>query len=368
MVSLCEIMIDPHRGSSHLGHIDFVTRYLDRIEAFFARAGIRGRSRRMRAPCAGCWDAHLRASAQEHALLGRFTRPKGMRIPVVRARLRTLGLCAFASALRAPASTTAARSRPLSMRTTFSASEFPASWPYTDEDFTRMDESPDFNFYSAPRFVTHIDDGAIAALTQYYKQTLKPGADLCDVCSSWISHLPKDIKYGRVVGVGMNARELEANTQLTEWVQADLNREPKLPFDDASFDNILCVVSIDYLIRPREVVSEFHRVLRPGGRVLLSFSNRCFPTKVAQKWLSLNDDGRQRMVGSYFMYSPQVEMVGKPAWVDVGTEKLPAAKRTPVASELGGKLGSLFGSSAAIMAAALGNLGDPMYVVSATKA
>ena len=254
------------------------------------------------------------------------------------------------------------------MRTTFSASEFPASWPYTDEDFTRMDESPDFNFYSAPRFVTHIDDGAIAALTQYYKQTLTPGADLCDVCSSWISHLPKDVKYGRVVGVGMNARELEANTQLTEWVQADLNREPKLPFDDSSFDNILCVVSIDYLIRPREVVDEFHRVLRPGGRVLLSFSNRCFPTKVAQKWLSLDDDGRQRMVGSYFMYSPQVTMGGQPAWVDVGAEKLPAAKRTPVASELGGKLGSLFGSSAAIMAAALGNLGDPMYVVSATKA
>jgi SAM-dependent methyltransferase len=188
------------------------------------------------------------------------------------------------------------------------------------------------------------------------------------VCSSWISHLPKDVKYGRVVGVGMNARELEANTQLTEWVQADLNREPKLPFDDSSFDNILCVVSIDYLIRPREVVSEFHRVLRPGGRVLLSFSNRCFPTKVAQKWLSLNDDGRQRMVGSYFMYSPQVTLGGQPAWVDVGAEKLPAAKRTPVASELGGKLGSLFGSSAAIMAAALGNLGDPMYVVSATKA
>ena len=68
------------------------------------------------------------------------------------------------------------------------------------------------------------------------------------------------------------------------------------------------------------------------------------------------------------MYSPLVAMVGKPAWVDVGAEKLSAAKRTPVASELGGKLGSLFGSSAAIMAAALGNLGDPMYVVSATKA
>ena len=190
----------------------------------------------------------------------------------------SFSLCAMSvtTALRPAIRVT--RTRALSMRTTFSASDFPSSWPYSEVDFSRMDESADFNFYSAPRFVTHIDDMAIAALTQFYERTLPAGADLCDVCSSWISHLPNDLKFGRVTGVGMNARELEANGQLTEWVQADLNIDPKLPFDDESFDYVLCVVSIDYLVRPREVISEFHRVLRPGGRVLLSFSNRCFPT------------------------------------------------------------------------------------------
>ena len=91
------------------------------------------------------------------------------------------------------------------MRTTFTSADFPATWPYSDADFTRLDETADFNFYSAPCFMTHIDDGAMAALTQYYARTLEPGSDLCDVCSSWISHLPKDASFGRVVGVGMNA-------------------------------------------------------------------------------------------------------------------------------------------------------------------
>ena len=119
------------------------------------------------------------------------------------------------------------------------------------QDMSRLDESPDFNFYSAPRFVTHIDDGAIAAVTQYYREVLPPGADVLDLCSSWISHLPNEVALGKVVGLGMNARELEANKQLSEWVQGDLNTSPKLPFDDNSFDACLNVVSVDYLTRPR---------------------------------------------------------------------------------------------------------------------
>jgi len=146
----------------------------------------------------------------------------------------------------------------------------------------------------------------------------------------------------------------------------DLNREPKLGFDDASFDAVLCVVSIDHLSRPREVIAEFHRVLRPGGRVLLSFSNRCFPTKAVQGWLSLDDASRQKMVASYFTYSPAAGAAG---WADIGAEKLPEVKKTPVANEVGGFLGSLLGGSAEVFQAVLGGrLGDPMYMVSATKA
>ena len=38
-------------------------------------------------------------------------------------------------------------------------------------------------------------------------------------------------------------------------------------------------VSVDYLSKPVEVFQEMHRVLKPGGKAIMSFSNRCFPTK-----------------------------------------------------------------------------------------
>ena len=43
---------------------------------------------------------------------------------------------------------------------------WPDSWPFSPADFQRYDESKDTAFYDAPRFVTHIDDGAISALTR----------------------------------------------------------------------------------------------------------------------------------------------------------------------------------------------------------
>lgn len=148
-----------------------------------------------------------------------------------------------------------------------------------------MDESDDSIFYEQPRLVYHIDDPAVAALTNYYAQELKNGQDVLDICSSWVSHYPKDFQGNRVVGLGMNEYELSQNPVLTEFVVRDLNQEPKLPFDDESFDVVTCVVSVDYLNKPLQVFREIQRVLRPGGQCILSMSNRCFPTKAFQIWL-----------------------------------------------------------------------------------
>jgi hypothetical protein len=153
--------------------------------------------------------------------------------------------------------------------------EWPEEWPFADERyFARSDESADSEFYSQPRFVTHIDDGAIGVICDYYSATMHEGADVLDMCSSWISHLPPDLKLGRVAGIGMNAEELGRNERLTEWEQQDLNVNPKLPYDDASFDFVCNVVSVDYLNKPLEIFKEMHRVLRPGGSAIMSFSNR----------------------------------------------------------------------------------------------
>lgn len=99
----------------------------------------------------------------------------------------------------------------------FQTVEWPDEWPFADERyFARADEQPDILFYDQPRFVTHIDDGAISSLTAYYAHVMQPGADVLDLCSSWISHLPADLKLGRVAGLGMNEAELSRNERLTE--------------------------------------------------------------------------------------------------------------------------------------------------------
>ncbi|KAH8049258.1 hypothetical protein JL722_12059 [Aureococcus anophagefferens] len=157
---------------------------------------------------------------------------------------------------------------------------------------------------STPRraAVYHIDEGAVAALTNYYKAEIPAGADVLDICSSWVSHYPINTKYGKVVGTGMS-EELAANTQLTDYVQRDLNKEPTLPFADRSFDVVTCVVSVDYLTQPLAVLAEVRRVLRPGGKVIFSQSNRMFMTKAVGMWVSMGDEAHLELIGQYLKYA-----------------------------------------------------------------
>lgn len=183
--------------------------------------------------------------------------------------------------------------------------KFPPEWPYSANDFKRMDESDDEVFYEQPRLVTHIDDKAINALTEYYAKEIAPKSDILDICSSWISHFPQDFPttMGQRVGLGMNELELKENKQLSEYVVRNLNTDPKFPFPDNSFDVVTCVVSVDYLNKPLEIFKEAGRVLKPGGKFIISQSNRCFPTKAIQIWLNTNDLEHVFIIGSYFHYS-----------------------------------------------------------------
>ncbi len=164
--------------------------------------------------------------------------------------------------------------------------------------FDRADENDDADFYAPPRLVTHIDDGAIAAVTELYDELGVLDGRVLDLMSSWVSHLSRRPSRGLVV-LGMNAVELQANPVADQVVVQDLNVDPQLPFADASFDAVVCCVSIDYLIHPIEVLREAARVLRPGGVVVLTFSNRCFPTKAVRGWLATDEDGRVAIVRTY---------------------------------------------------------------------
>ena len=129
------------------------------------------------------------------------------------------------------------------------------------------------SFFSSFRCY-HIDDAAVSALTEYYGETFREGQDVLDICSSWVSHYPKNWKGGNVVGLGMNEHELSQNPQLTSFDVKDLNEDPVFPYDDKSFDRVTCVVSVDYLNKPKEIFAEIGRVLRPGGECMLAISNR----------------------------------------------------------------------------------------------
>jgi SAM-dependent methyltransferase len=167
------------------------------------------------------------------------------------------------------------------------------------ELFQRLDESPDEDFYREPRLVTHIDDATIAALTQVYRELVPAGASVLDLMSSWVSHLPPEVDYGHVVGVGMNRVELAENRRLTSFLVHDLNRSPELPFRDATFDAVLNAVSIQYLTKPVEVFASVARVLRPGGFLVVATSHRMFPTKAVAAWHSLEPGERLRLIGAY---------------------------------------------------------------------
>jgi SAM-dependent methyltransferase len=178
--------------------------------------------------------------------------------------------------------------------------------------YARDDESPDDRFYVAPRRVVHIDDGAISALGRLYAEVLPVGGRLLDLMSSWRSHLPGGLVSREVVGLGLNAEEMADNPRLSSSIVHDVNRDPRLPFGNEEFDGAMCVVSIQYVTHPLLIFREVRRVLRPRAPFVVSFSNRCFPTKAVAVWLATTDQQHVELVRTYF----------EPAagWLDVTAE------------------------------------------------
>jgi SAM-dependent methyltransferase len=169
--------------------------------------------------------------------------------------------------------------------------------------FTKLDAEDDEIFYEPPRLVCHIDEGAIAGLTGFYRKVLPPDGVLLDLMSSWVSHLPPEIGYKEVIGHGMNAAELAANPRLSRWFIQNLNRDTSLPLGDGSVDAAMMCVSMQYLQQPVAVLREVARVLRPGAPLVVSFSNRCFWTKAVAIWRALDDEGHARLVERYLRHA-----------------------------------------------------------------
>ncbi len=179
--------------------------------------------------------------------------------------------------------------------------------PFPPDFFRRIDESEDELFYIQPRFVVHIDDGAIKKVGEIYARLLPQGGSILDLMSSWRSHVPEHVRASRMVGLGMNRAEMQENPALTEVVVHNLNQNPELPFADDEFDAAIVTVSIQYLTRPVEIFRGVARVLKPGAPFIVTFSNRMFPTKAVAIWHSLDEFDRVRLVYRYFQEAGRFE-------------------------------------------------------------
>jgi SAM-dependent methyltransferase len=175
--------------------------------------------------------------------------------------------------------------------------------------FRRIDESEDELFYRSPRFVVHIDDGAIAKVGEIYARILPEGGTILDLMSSWRSHLPESMHTAKVVGVGLNRAEMEDNPALDEIVVHNVNVNPRLPFDEGSFDGAVMTVSVQYITRPAELFADVGRALKPHAPFVVTFSNRMFPTKAVALWHGANQHQRVAVVREYFAGSAAFEKI-----------------------------------------------------------
>lgn len=173
--------------------------------------------------------------------------------------------------------------------------------------FEREDERDDRLFYAEPRLVVHIDDGAIATVGKLFRDFIPVDAVVLDLMSSWRSHWPPGHPKQQLVGLGLNAVEMANNPDLDQYLVHNVNVDPNLPFEDETFDAVVITVSVQYLTSPIETFQQVNRVLRPGGILIVTFSNRMFPTKAVRVWRNTSDRGHLELVAAYMDHAGNFE-------------------------------------------------------------
>jgi SAM-dependent methyltransferase len=198
--------------------------------------------------------------------------------------------------------------------------------------FTAVDHSPDPAFAGDVSF-DRIDTAALAAVTNLYREILPAGGAILDVMSGWVPHLPPESQFRRVVGIGIDKRALAENPFLDEWRVQDLNCQPALPFGAGEFDGATICGAIQYLARPREVIREIARVLRPGAPLVVTFSNRCLATKAIACWCLLDETGHLCQIAQRFAEAGN--------WADIRClDRTPPGGGQPLYAVIGRSLGA----------------------------
>jgi len=160
----------------------------------------------------------------------------------------------------------------------------------------KLDESNDEEFYSEPKFVYHLDSNFRQYLSQVYKDEIDEYSTVLDLMSSWDSYLPKENTYQKVIGHGLNKKELERNNILDSfWVQ-NFNLNQNIRLENGSIDYCLMVAAWQYLQYPENLTKEISRILSDKGKIIVSFSNRAFWHKAPNIWTTSTEDERVQYV------------------------------------------------------------------------
>ena len=160
------------------------------------------------------------------------------------------------------------------------------------DDRRKSDISDDEIFYQQPRFVHHLSDSFRTRLTNLYSEYLLKHYIILDLMSSWVSHLPPNIRYKKVIGHGMNQAELSSNERLDSFFVQNLNKKQNMPIEDSSIDVGLIVAGWQYLQYPELVSLELSRVIKSDSFLIISFTNRAFWTKAPNIWTYSSEEKR----------------------------------------------------------------------------
>ena len=113
----------------------------------------------------------------------------------------------------------------------------------------------------------------------------------------------------RLAGLGYSVSCLDINPASfqapgLEFKVCDLSRP--LPHPSESFDYVTCIEGLEHLENPFNAIREFHRILKPGGRIYLSVPNY------------LNIERRMRfLVTGIFSKIPSPKKLGKERFEDL---------------------------------------------------
>jgi len=172
----------------------------------------------------------------------------------------------------------------------------------TPSQRTKLNPQDDRYWYDRPRLVHHSDAIFRSQVTQLYRERIPEGGAILDLCSSWVSHLPPEVEYAKIVGHGLNAVELGENKRLSQFFVRNLNKEPdEWALESDTFDAVLICCSVQYFQQPERVFSEIFRVLKPGGICIITFTRNLYYEKAVAAWRDGSMYSRAQLVKQYFM-------------------------------------------------------------------